>query len=223
MDDAAVVHHPHLVADLDRDAEILLDEQDRHPGRLDLPQALDQRADDRRREALGRLVDQQKLARLDDGAGDRQHLLLSARERARARQPEFLERRKEPEDPLEARVVERPLARAEHEVLLDREIGEHRHRLRRVADAESRDVARRERLERRVPERDAPLRGAPQPHDGAQRRRLAGAVAAEQHRRPAARRVEVDALQDVIAADVGVHALERQAGAHAAFPGAIPR
>ena len=40
--------------------------------------------------------------------------------------------------------------------------------------------------------------------------------------RPAGR-VEVDALKNVIAADVGMHALERQAGAHAAFPGAIPR
>ena len=41
--------------------------------------------DDRRREALGRLVDQQQLARLDDGARDGEHLLLSARERAGAR------------------------------------------------------------------------------------------------------------------------------------------
>ena len=36
-------------------------------------------------------------------------------------------------------------------------------------------------------------------------------------------RVEVDALQDVIAADVSVHAFKRQRRAHAAFPGAIPR
>ena len=73
-------------------------------------------ADDRRREALGRLVDQQQPARLDDRAGDRQHLLLAARQRAGARQPELLQRRKEAENPVQPRVVERPLARAEHQV-----------------------------------------------------------------------------------------------------------
>ena len=58
---------------------------------------------------------------------------------------------------------------------------------------------------------------------GAQARRLAGAVAAEQHCRPAGGRDEIDALQDVVAADVGVHALQRQALAHAALSLATPR
>ena len=43
VDDAAVVHHAHEIADLARDAEILLDQQDRHAAALDFPQAFDQR------------------------------------------------------------------------------------------------------------------------------------------------------------------------------------
>jgi len=78
MDDAAAVHDADVVADLLRDAEILLDQQDRRAGALDLLKAFDQRANDRRRQALGRLVDQQQAARLDDRPGNRQHLLLAA-------------------------------------------------------------------------------------------------------------------------------------------------
>ena len=50
----------------------------------------------------------------------------------------------------------------------------------------------------------------PQPHDGAQGRGLAGAVAAEQHGQPPAPHGEIDAVQDVIAADMGVDAGEAQ-------------
>jgi hypothetical protein len=85
VNDAAVVHHAHEVAEFARDAEILLDEQDRHAAALDFLEAFDQPDDDRRREALRRLVDQEQPARFDESARDRDHLFLSARERARAR------------------------------------------------------------------------------------------------------------------------------------------
>ena len=94
-----------------------------------------------------------QAARLDDGAGDRQHLLLAARQRARARQPEFLQRREEAENPFEPGVVERPVARGEHEIFLDAEIGKHRHRLRHIGDAGARDgggVAARRSARRRA-------------------------------------------------------------------------
>ena len=77
----------------------------------------------------------------------------------------FFSAGKKPKIQARRAVVERAFARAEHEVLLDGEVGEDRHRLGRVADAEARDVARREAIERRVPERDAALRGAPEAHD----------------------------------------------------------
>ena len=100
------------------------------------------------------------------------------------------------------------IARAEDEVLLDGKIGEHRHGLRGVADAKTRDVARGQAVQGRWPERDASRRGPPQAHDGAQGGRLSGAVAAEQHGRHARRRLEVDALQDMVAADMRMHAFE---------------
>ncbi len=53
-------------------------------------------------------------------------------------------------------------------------------------------------------------RRRPQAHDRAQRGGLAGAVAAQQHRHLPARHREVDAVQDVIGADVRVHRLQRQ-------------
>src|SRR6185437_1626811 len=109
--------------------------------------------------------DEQEFARLDDRAGDRQHLLLAAGERARPREPEFSQRREEAEDPVETGAVERTRARPEREVLLDRQTGEDRHRLRRIADAKTRDAARLEALQGRVSKRDAPLRGAPEAHD----------------------------------------------------------
>ena len=75
--------------------EVLLDQQDRRRGALQLAQRGDQVLHDRRRQALARLVDQQQPARLDHRAGDRQHLLLPARELAGRVEPELLQRREE--------------------------------------------------------------------------------------------------------------------------------
>ncbi len=206
MDDAAVIHHRDRVAERARDPEILLDQQDGGAPALQLLERLDQHVDDRRREALGRLVDQHELARLDQGARDRQHLLLTARERARRQQPEFLERREQPEDPAEPRVVERAIARGQHHVLLDREAAEHAHRFGHVGDAEPGHVGGRQPGDVAALERQPAGRGAPQPHDGAQGRGLAGAIAAEQHGEAACRHREIGALHDMITADMGVDA-----------------
>ncbi len=53
-------------------------------------------------------------------------------------------------------------------------------------------------------------RGLPESHDGAQRRGLARAVAAEQNRESAGGNRAIDAVQDVIGPDMGVHAFELQ-------------
>ena len=222
VDHAAVVHHAHGIADLLRDTEILFHQQDRGAAPLHFLQALDQRADDRRRKALGRLVDQQQAARLNEGAREREHLLLPARQRAGAREPELLERREETENPVEARFVHRAFARRQHEVFAHREIGKHRHGLRHVADAGARDIGDAERLDALATEPYFPRRGVPQAHDGAQCGRLARAVAAEQHRGAAIRHVEVDAVQNVVLPDVGLDPGQREKRAHAAFPPTSP-
>ena len=179
------VHHRHRVAQRPREVEVLL----HHAGcvvsvRLSSRNASIMLRDDRGREALGRLVDQQQLARLDDGARDRQHLLLPAGEVAGGRVPELLHRREEPEDPLQARVVRIARSRAAStQVLAHREAGEDAHVLRarrRCRGARYRASASRVNLA--AVEEDRAGRGPPQAHDGAQAGRLAGAVAPEQHR-----------------------------------------
>ncbi len=224
MDDLAVIHHQHLVAEFARGMEILFDQKDGGAAALDLGQAFDQRHHDRRRQALGRLVDQEQLARLDDGAGDGEHLLLSAGQEACARQPETPQRREESENPLQPRIVKRSVARRQHQVFLHREIGKHRHALRDITDAEPGDIRGRALLDALAVERYLAGGGLPQAHDGSQRRGLAGAVAAQQHRGLALGHAEIDALQNVIAPDMGMHAGEIKKVGHAAlFPGAMPR
>ncbi|MEY9739300.1 hypothetical protein ABH985_007089 [Bradyrhizobium ottawaense] len=124
----------------------------------------------------------------------------------RPRQPEPAQRREETKNPVELGVVERAVARRQHQVFLHGEIGEYRHALRHVADAEPCDVRRRAALDAIAGEADLAAGRLPQSHDGAQRRGLAGAVAPEQHRGLPLRDREVDALEDVIAADMGVDA-----------------
>ena len=163
--------------------------------RLQLAEGVDQVVDDRRRQALARLVDQQQLARLDDGARDRQHLLLPARQLAGRVEPELLQRREQAEDPVQPRRVQlvgaARGARGQHHVLLHRQVGEDAHALGHVGDAELRDVGRGELAcwppIGRPSNCTAPCDGGPQAHDRAQRGRLAGAVAAQQHRHLAGR------------------------------------
>ena len=62
---AAIVpgdHHELPVGDRGRHAEVLLDQENREPFLLELPERLDQVLDDRGREALGRLVHDQERA-----------------------------------------------------------------------------------------------------------------------------------------------------------------
>ena len=79
--DAPVHHHVDGVGDLDRDAEVLLDQQHRDLAlggeRLQHRRDL---LDDHRREALGRLVHHQQLRVEEQRARDREHLLLAAGE-----------------------------------------------------------------------------------------------------------------------------------------------
>ena len=78
MHDAPVIHDDDIVAELRGGIEILLDQQDRLASSFQCLEGLDHAAHHDRREALGRLVDEEQAARLRDGAGNRQHLLLPA-------------------------------------------------------------------------------------------------------------------------------------------------
>jgi hypothetical protein len=98
---AAVVHHRHGVAQGLGHHEVLLHQQDGGLLALQFAKASMRLLDDRRRQALAGLVDQDQRTRLDDGAGHGQHLLLPAAELAGRVEPELLQRREQAEDPVQ--------------------------------------------------------------------------------------------------------------------------
>ena len=99
----------------------------------------------------------------------------------------------------------RAAAGADVEVLHDGEVGEDAPVLRHVAEAEPGDAVRRQPLDvAGRGTRSLALARPHQAHDGLHRRRLAGAVAAEQGHHLAAPTSSDDAVQDVRAAVAGV-------------------
>src|SRR5664280_1000318 len=216
VDDPAAVHHRDAVADLAGKIEVLLHEQDGGVGALELPDGSDHVLDDGRRQALARFVDEQQLPGLDDGAGHREHLLLPARQKARPVLPEALPRRELAKDQIQTPGVDvfrsfGPPGREEN-VLAHGEVREDPHVLGHVCDPAPRDLRRLEGGDVLALEPHRARRDVPEAHDAAQRRRLAGAVAPEKDGQLAAGNLEVDAVQDVVRADVGVDAFEQEEG-----------
>jgi hypothetical protein len=99
---------------------------------------------------------------------------------------------------------------SQQQVFLDREVGKDAHVLGHIGDVELGNRRRGQARDVLLAKADAALAGLPQAHDGAQRGGLARAIAAQQHGDLAARHSQVHAVQDVIGADMGVHALELQ-------------
>ena len=88
MHDASVVNHGDGLTKCLGEVEILFDQEDR--GFLsDLAECGDHITDDGGRQSLGRLVDQDQIASLDDGAGNGQHLFLPPRQRVGGLLPEL--------------------------------------------------------------------------------------------------------------------------------------
>ena len=94
--DAPALHHVDAVGDVERLANVLLDQQD--AGRSlarDPPHRLEQALHHDRREAERQLVDEEQLGIARDGARQRQHLLLPARQQTRGPAHERVELREE--------------------------------------------------------------------------------------------------------------------------------
>src|SRR5262245_57739086 len=176
--------------------EVLLDQ---HHGEARLLEAADGAGDlldDHRRQALGRLVEQQEAGAGPQDAADRQHLLLAAGELgALARQP--LREIGEHGEHIVAGEAARADRRRQHQVLLDAQAGKDAAFFGAIGDAEPGDVAglQLDGLAAGKADRAGPLRE--QPHDRPEDGRLAGAVAAEEGDERAARDREVDAMKDV--------------------------
>ena len=195
-----------------RERHVLLDQQD---GDAFLVQHLDDLADLRdhaRHQPFGRLVEQNDLRLQHHGAGDRQHLLLAAGQRAARLVAPLGEPRKISERLVEQmlapRIVDAGAVEAGAQVLHHREQAEDAAVLRHVADAEPRQAMRRQAGDGGAVEENAALARLHQAHDRLQGRALADAVAAEQADHLAGPDLERDAVQDVALAVIGVQVLD---------------
>src|SRR5262249_29210275 len=138
IDNLAALHDVMPVGDARSKTEILLDEEDGQALALDRAENLADLRDDHRRQALSRLVEQQKIGTRAQSACDREHLLLAAGQAAaRAARP-LLQVREEAIDLVERRAALLELRR-QHQILGDIEARENAALLGDIADAEPRD------------------------------------------------------------------------------------
>ena len=169
----------------------------------DAAQRLADLGDHDRRQPQRRLVEKQQPRLSHQRAADREHLLLTAAQKAGALVDALAQDREHLEDlvaqpPLAGAVARRE--RAEPEVLTNRQIGEHAAPLERLRDAERHQARRvgalgRTSVEADVTRDDRAAVVGEQPADGAQKRRLAGTVGADERDRFAGADVERDVRQ----------------------------
>jgi hypothetical protein len=217
-----VAHDQDAVRDPQGDRQLLLDQQDRQAAPGDLLQEVGDLMHQLRRQPFGRLVDHDQRRIAHQGAADRQHLLLAARQhlavyvRALAQIGKHL-----------VHVVHRPapglahVLDAEDQVLAGRQGRENVAVLGHVADALAGDDVRLEAGDLLAAEGDR----APRRHLAGDRLdggRAADAVAAQKAYDLAFVDVERDALQDVALAVIGVQVLDPQHLSHRRSPDRLP-
>jgi hypothetical protein len=203
--DAPVDHHADAIGHVDRDTEVLLDQQhaDRTVARQ-LAQRLHDLLDDGRRQPLGRLVHHQQARLEQQCAADRQHLLLAAREHRAAVVLAFGQAREHRVDALHLAA----LARHQAQRLVDRQRRPHATPLRHVRDAAPRDLVRRQAEDLFAGQLDAAA-GTHEPGDRVAQRGLAHAVAADDAEHAAFDR-EAHTLQRVGMSVVDVQSFDDQ-------------
>ena len=189
--DAAADHDELALGERGRDAEVLLDEEDREPLCLEELERLDEPLDDRRRKALRGLVHDEDPRVRDERATDREHLLLAAGELRSAVALPLGEAREQLVDALArplAAVRLAPAAR-DAQVLVDRERREEAAALGHVPDASPRDLVRGDADEFLPVEEDRALRARwRDSHDRVAERRLAHPVSPDDRDRLVAHR-----------------------------------
>ena len=210
------------------DVDRLLDHHHRGAVVVDLAHLVDQAVDDGGRQAERQLVDAEQLGAGDEGHGQRQLLLLAAREVA-GQLVVPLAQDGEHGDGLVDEAAGGVLVVAQHparqpQVLGHRQRGEHALAARHERQAESGDLLGGQPGDVAPVERDATLAGGQQAGDRLQQGRLAGAVGAEQGEQLVALDVDVDAEQhlqrpvrrlDALAGQqVGAEALAAHAAHH---------
>ena len=201
--DAAVDHHADAIGHVDRDAEVLLDQQHRDLALGGQPaQRGHHLLDDDRREPFGGLVHHQQARLEQQGAADRQHLLLAAGKLRAAMALALCQPR---EHGIDALHVTPPRCH-EAQRLVHRERGPHAPPLRDVGDAGASDLVRREAEDLLAREPDA-ARCLHEAGDGIAQGGLAHAVAPDDGQHAPLQR-EAHALQRMRAAVVDVESVD---------------
>ena len=178
--DRAHLQHIGAVGHLQGGAGVLLYQQHRHAEIAQRSDHLQDLAHDQRRQAQRRLVEHQQARLGHEGAANRQHLPLAARERERHLRAALLQARKDGKDFLHARgLVALTLApapkAAQQQVVFDRHLAEQLALFRHQRDAGGHHHLHRGPDQRSAVQRQRAARGQ-QAHGRAQQRGLAGAV-----------------------------------------------
>src|SRR5262245_32721272 len=199
----------HVVGKVERELDILLDEQDRLALGLELRDGAPDLSHKLRRQPLRRLVHQEHARIAHQRAADRQHLLFAAGERAGELRVTLLQAGEELEHAIDgpagcAAAFRSP--RRDAEVFAYTEAAEHAPALWHQPDAFARDHIRRQPTDLLAVKTD---RASPRPekaHDRVHAGGLARTVAAEQAEQPPRLQREGHAVQHVAVAVKGVDA-----------------
>ncbi len=209
------------MADLERELGVLLDQQDRDAFARDLQHRFEDLLHHQRREPHRRLVEQQQLRLRHQRARHREHLLLAAGQRAGGLPAALLEAGKEIEHALDVVLDRGPVAAdvgAHREIFLDGQRAEHAAALGDHGEAVAHELERRAAGHVLAGVTDRAALHRLQAGDALQRRRLPGAVGADQADELALVDVEVDALDrlDAAVGDFDLLQLEQRVRAGAA-------
>src|SRR6186713_951536 len=202
--DAAMAHDVDALGDPHRDRQLLLDKENRDTGLRDAGDEIADLLHDQRRETFGRLVDHDEIRIAHQRPAGREHLLLAARQHARRRIGtrgeigEHVEHVLKPPLAGTARVLD-----AEQEVLAHRQAREDVAMLRHIAEPETCDLVAGKADDILALEADRAYR-RDLAHDRLDRGGAADTVAAEQAHDLARGDVEIDALENVALAVIGV-------------------
>jgi hypothetical protein len=199
--DGALLYENGSAAELARDVEALLDENDGDPGRVDLADDFEELLDDDRREAEGELIDAQHGRLQQDRPGQPELLLLAARQAPGWLPKAFTEPREEVENLLAAfSYPTRALPdceRLDFEVLVNAHVGKHRAPAWDEDEPTADKLLRRDRSDIGAVERHRPVRGRLQAGEDSKQRRLAGAIGPQQGQRLSLRNLHGDAEEDL--------------------------
>src|SRR5262245_14423281 len=120
MDDSALFHEKHAWAELDRGFDVLFDKQDRNPALIDAVNFASNLRDQPWHDAFGWLVQNDQFWPHHEAASDREHLLLTAGQRAPRLFQSLLETREAGEHVFLLRGIAHA-GDADHEVFQDRQ------------------------------------------------------------------------------------------------------